>query len=71
MIISDLLSYSTQASELTHYLIALSEDVAPLQSVSVHLRIATYDLIPEVGHAPALFHHHNLYRDALLFYHVL
>ena len=37
-----------QASEITHYLIQVSEDVAPLKSVSTHLRIATYNLIP--GH---------------------
>ena len=35
-----------QASEITHYLIQVSEDVAPLKSVSTHLKIATYDLIP-------------------------
>ena len=37
-----------QASEITHYMIALSDNVAPLKSISMHLRIATYDLIPEV-----------------------
>ena len=37
-----------QASEITNYLIEVSEDVAPLKSVSAHLRIAIYDLIPEV-----------------------
>jgi hypothetical protein len=37
-----------QASEITHYLIEVSEDEAPLKSVSTHVRIATYDLIPEV-----------------------
>ena len=40
-----------QASEITHYLIQVSEDVAPLKSVSTHLKIATYDLIPEVRNA--------------------
>ena len=40
-----------QASEITHYVIEVSEDVAPLKPVSTHLRIATYDLIPEVRNA--------------------
>ena len=40
-----------QASEITNYLIEVSEDVAPLKSVSAHLQIAIYDLIPEVRNA--------------------
>ena len=35
--------YNMQASEITHYLIQVSEDVAPLKLVSIRLRIATYD----------------------------
>ena len=40
-----------QASEIIHYMIAVSEDVAPLKPVSTHLRTATSDLIPEVRKA--------------------
>ena len=40
-----------QASEITHYMIAVSEDVAPLKPVSTHLCTATSDLIPEVRKA--------------------
>ena len=40
-----------QASEITHYLIHVSEDVAPLNALSTHLKTASYDLIPEVRNA--------------------
>ena len=46
-----------QASEITHYMIAVSEEVAPLKPVSTHLHTAASDLIPEVRKA------NNYYYD--------
>ena len=48
--ISTIIYNNMQASEITHSLIQVSEDVAPLKSMSTHLRIATYDLIREHIH---------------------